>query len=88
MSNGPIYKNDLDGLLSQSIGKIVDKMSCGGMQKEKGDWGSLPLEPCRFCHKIGGVLFRVDDSPLGKNQPQVVRCDLCGRDWEVTSSLA
>lgn len=88
MSNGPRYQNEMDGLLSQAVSSIVDRMSCDGMEKERGDWGALPLEPCRYCHSIGGVQFRIDDSPLGKNQPQVVRCDKCGRDWEVTSSSA
>ena len=57
-------------------------------KNEIGEWGSLPAEPCRFCHQIGGVKFRIDDSPRGKNEPQVVRCDKCGRDWEAESPLA
>ena len=47
-----------------------------------GDWGHLPDEPCRYCFQVGKVYFRNDDSPLGKSQPQVVRCDACGRTWE------
>lgn len=49
---------------------------------EVGDWGSLPAEPCRFCHQVGGVHFRNDDSPRSLSEPQVVRCDKCGRSWE------
>jgi hypothetical protein len=61
---------------------MIDKVNCGGFKNNEGDWGHLPNEPCRFCHQIGGVYFRVDDSPRGKNEPQVVRCENCGRDWE------
>lgn len=53
-----------------------------------GDWGALPAEPCRFCHKAGGVFFRIDDSPTGLNQPQEARCDLCGQTWAADSPLA
>ncbi len=57
-------------------------------QNEAGDWGVLEKEPCRYCHLIGGVMFRVDDSPRGKVEAQVVRCAKCGRSWEVDSSMA
>lgn len=50
--------------------------------------GDLAGEPCRFCHKAGGVGFVVDDRPLGKHLPQVVYCSLCKSSWNADSPLA
>lgn len=83
MSQGPQYLNEVDALLSQSI-KRLEK----DYDNATGDWGHLSNEPCRFCHEIGGVYFRIDDSPCGKNEPQCVRCDKCGRTWEADSTAA
>lgn len=55
---------------------------------EEGDWGLLPGEPCRFCHKQGKVFFHIDDGPEGRRGLQAVRCDACGRSWTVDSSTA
>jgi hypothetical protein len=57
-------------------------------RNESGDWGHLPEEPCRYCRRVGGVMFRNDDSPRGKTEPQAIRCELCGRVWEADSSSA
>jgi hypothetical protein len=50
--------------------------------------GALSHEPCRYCHRQGGVYFVVDDSPFGRNSPQVTACSLCGMSWEADSPLA
>lgn len=49
-----------------------------------GDWGKLPEEPCRYCHRQGGIMFMVQDGPE-KHLPQIVRCELCKRSWEANS---
>lgn len=85
MSQGPKYESEMDALLAQAVHQITDKMNDGGMKNNEGDWGSLPQEPCRYCRQVGGVYFRVDDSPRGKTEAQIVRCDKCGRDWEALS---
>ena len=54
---------------------------------ETGDWGSLPNEPCRHCHKVGGVMFLIQDG-WDKNLPQMVRCTLCHNVWEATTGVA
>lgn len=51
-------------------------------------WGSLPLEPCRYCRVAGGVLFLIDDGPPGRESPVIVRCTKCGRHWEADSRYA
>ena len=51
-------------------------------------WGSLPLEPCRFCRETGGVLFLLDEGPPGRESPVIVRCGKCGRHWEADSRYA
>ncbi len=50
-------------------------------------WGVLPLEPCRFCGKAGGVEFLADDHPLNRDGPQVVQCTLCKRVWNVDGGI-
>lgn len=51
-------------------------------------WGSLPLEPCRFCRETGGVLFLHGEGPPGRESPVIVRCGKCGRHWEADSRYA
>jgi hypothetical protein len=53
-----------------------------------GDWGALPQEPCRYCHRPGKVRFLIDDSPWGKTQPHVTTCGWCNRTWTADSPLA
>jgi hypothetical protein len=53
-----------------------------------GDWGTLPQEPCRFCHEIGGIFFMIDNGPEGHTGLQTVRCDKCKRWWIVDSACA
>lgn len=55
---------------------------------QSGDWGHLPNEPCRFCHKQGKVYFQIDDGPEGRRGLQASRCDNCGRSWTVDSANA
>lgn len=50
--------------------------------------GALLNEPCRFCHKVGGVWFVIDDSPFGKNSSQACGCSLCGANWDADSPVA
>ena len=52
------------------------------------DWGLLPNEPCRFCHRIGGVRFQIDESPWGLANPQVMTCGNCGSTWTADSATA
>lgn len=54
----------------------------------EGDWGYLPKEPCRYCHKQGGIYFQVDDGPEGRKGLSAVRCDFCKRTWTADSSSA
>lgn len=51
------------------------------------DRGYLLEEPCRFCHRAGGVWFLIDDSPFGKNTEQVVACDYCKNTWTADSGM-
>lgn len=55
---------------------------------QAGDWGALRQEPCRFCRRLGGVHFLIDDGPEGKVGLQSMRCDLCKRTWTADSSCA
>jgi hypothetical protein len=55
---------------------------------EDGEWGQLPDEPCRYCRRIGGVMFMIDDGPEGRAGLSSVRCDLCGRTWVADSTTA
>jgi hypothetical protein len=59
---------------------------CSESSKVISNKGALPQEPCRFCHKIGGVYFIIDDSPFGKSTVQVVSCNLCKATWEAHST--
>lgn len=43
--------------------------------------GYLLGEPCRYCWRIGGVWFLIDDSPFGRATAQVVACDHCKNTW-------
>ena len=52
------------------------------------DRGYLLGEPCRYCHRAGGVYFIIDDSSFGKSTPQVVACDKCKNTWTVDGSSA
>lgn len=57
-------------------------------ENEVGDWGYLPNEPCRYCRSIYCVYFQINEGQKNLNDPQVVRCDACGRDWIADSPLA
>ncbi len=48
---------------------------------DEADMGTLPEEPCLYCHRPGGVYFIIDDSPFGKTTEQVVACDRCKNSW-------
>lgn len=46
-----------------------------------GTWATLAGLPCIVCHEPA-VVIRVDEAPIDCNQPQVVRCERCGKTWE------
>mgnify|MGYP001588248203 CR=1 len=80
-----------DELRADITGSMVDEKVAGvtivnlGQKMECRGW--LPREPCRFCHKTGGVYFVVDDSPFGRNTPQVTACDICKNNWTAECGL-
>ena len=52
-------------------------------------WALLDKEPCRFCHVVGKVMFKIDDGgPESKNDFQPMVCLACGRSWQCDSPLA
>lgn len=59
-----------------------------GWVEEPPDRGYLLTEPCRFCKQVGGVFFIIDDSPFGRNTPQVVACEKCKNSWTVDGPYA
>lgn len=67
---------------------MIIKPSKNEDKEHDDEWGYLPNEPCRYCKSIYCVYFRKSEGDVNKNDPQVVRCDACGRDWVAESSLA
>lgn len=55
---------------------------------ESGEWGHLPQEPCRACHRIGGVHFDASDGPESRRGHETVRCNYCGNVWYPGESTA
>ena len=51
-------------------------------------WGALTEEPCRYCHRQGGVQFWLSSHPLDNNGPQVVQCILCKNVWNADRGTA
>lgn len=65
----------------------AERCTGDGLPPDLPDRGYLPWEPCRFCHRLGGVWFVVDDSPHGRNTEQIVSCDHCRNVWTVMGGM-